>query len=211
MRRTIVMLASISLGAICLVGEAVCQPLQNKQTAQASRLQGQPSQRFVIHASREQAVQANATALDQFKGTEAGTLVVKEGPLIHFMSFGAQADLGTKSTVAYRTTLIGSPDQPLFDFIVEYDAAKKAYLFSVKTYYLNSNLEYGPAVKDLPVSFAEGNGFSGKGATTFKGQELQVAVAIRHKETQHHEWEVTFTAGDAMVFQYKFDSKKAAG
>ncbi|MFN2530674.1 MAG: hypothetical protein ABR555_05205 [Pyrinomonadaceae bacterium] len=210
MRRTIVMLAAISFPASCDVRNVVCQLQQNKQTAHVSTLQVQPLQRNVTRATRDQAVQANATALEQFKGTEVGTLVVNEGPLIHFMSFGAEADLATKNTVAFRTTLIGSPDQPLFDFILKYDQAKKGFLFSVRTYYLNSNREYGPGVKDLPVSFVESSGFSGKGTATFKGQELQVTVAIKQKKTQDDEWEVTFASGDAMVFQYKFESKKAA-
>jgi hypothetical protein len=168
---------------------------------------------FQINASRfppKATRHINGTALEQFKGTEAGTLVVKEGPLIHFMSFGAQADFATKNTVAFRTTLIGNPDQPLFDFIIKYDPVKDAHLFSVKTYYLNSNREYAPAVRELPVSFAEGKGFSGNGATTFKGQEFQVTVRVKQKEAQDHEWEVTFALGDAMAFQYKFESKRAS-
>ncbi|MFS8084683.1 MAG: hypothetical protein ACMG6H_03570, partial [Acidobacteriota bacterium] len=41
-----------------------------------------------IAPAQKPAGEMNSTALDQFKGTSAATLIVKEGPLIHFMSFG---------------------------------------------------------------------------------------------------------------------------
>ena len=153
--------------------------------------------------------QADGTTLARFKGTQGGTLVVKEANLVHFMSCFADADFKKTNAVSFTTTLMGSPSQPLFEFILRYEPRKKIHLFSVRTYYLNSSGEFGPAIKDLPVTFTEGDGFSGKGTAKLKGRDLDVTVAITQVEPQHHEWEVTFGARDAIAFQYKFDTKKA--
>lgn len=187
------MVRIISLIAFVLVGQAV-HPMLTIGYAQ------RPNQKTTG--------QISTAALDAFKGTEGSTLVVKQGPLLNFMSFCADADFTTANTVAFRTTCMGSSEQSLFDFMLKFDPLKKGYYFSVKTYYLNSTREFGPAVKDLPVTYVEGTGFSGKGTTNYKGQDLQVTVAISQKETQHHEWVVRFSSGDSMAFQYEFESKK---
>lgn len=195
MKRTILALLTFFLWS------ALSSAIDAQQSTQNVRNPSTPK------AEEKLAGQTPVAVLGRFKDTEAATLVLRDGPYMNFMSFIAFAEFPQPNVVSFKTAMINAP-YPTCEVMLNYERSKKAYLLSVSGCFLRSRGEYGPTVKDLPLTFVDGTGFSGKGTSTFKGHDLTVEAAINQKDLDNHEWEITFKAGDDKAFQYSFKTAR---
>jgi hypothetical protein len=195
MKRTILFLLTISLWS------ALSSAVDAQQSTQKVEKPSTPK------TEEKSAGQTPVEVLGRFKDTEAVTLILREGPYINFTTFIAFAEFPQPNVVSFKTAIV-KPPEPLCEVTLTYERTKKVYLLSMSGCFLRSRGEFGPSVKDLPLTFVEGTGFSGKGTSTFKGHDLNVEAEIKQKDLDNHEWEVTFLVGDQKAFRYSFGTAK---
>jgi hypothetical protein len=195
MKRTILFLVTITFWS------ALSSSVDGQQSTQNAEILSTPK------AEEKQVEQTPETVLDRFKDTEASTLALRDGPNINIMPFIAFAEFPQPNVVSFKTAIV-EPSRPLCEVTLTYEQTTKVYLLSISRCFVKSRGEFGPSVKDLPLTFVEGTGFSGKGTSTFQGLNLNVEAEIKQEDLDNHEWNVTFLVGDQKAFLYSFHTAK---
>jgi hypothetical protein len=103
-----------------------------------------------------------------------------------------------QNTIIFQMKRTASGEGPVFDTRLTYDRATKTYLLSVRT-------DSGDAIERMPVTYAEGTGFSGEGTLTHAGGTPHtVKATIVAVPDGGYEWTVNAPPENQTVFSFTF-------
>jgi len=154
----------------------------------------------------DEAGSSSVAPLDQLNGTVIPGLVIMDGGRVTFGRADMKAERVDTNTLAYKgTPYIGGSSHAL-RFILRYDPKVKIFGFSIEG-------EWGPVFADLPVTYAEGTGFTGRGVVKLKDKTTDWDGELKVVKNDKGKWDGKLVLSEKDPgrghFEYNFSVDRA--
>jgi hypothetical protein len=203
------LLPRIFLGILILLSGVGCSG--SPATSQPGE-QAQPSATEVIVLSTETPIPPTATTvpptdtptpqpnkLDLFDSTVVDIMTILDGPRVTVARAGQSAMRSDPNKVIFPLEPYIGTGKETIVFTLKYDPAQDQYLLSIDTG------SYWP-MQDFPLTYTEGEGFSGQGTVKSKDKEFDTTVTIKPGENGY-EWSIAMVDTEGVYsVTFEFES-----
>lgn len=137
--------------------------------------------------------------LDLFDSTVVNIITIIDGPRVTVARAGQSAVRSDPNKVIFPLEPYIGTGKETIVFTLKYDPAQDQYLLSIDTG------SYFP-MQDFPLTYTEGEGFSGQGIVNSKDKEFNTTVTIKPSE-KGYEWSITMVDIEGVFsVTYQFES-----